>query len=43
MISYGKHYVDQKDIQSVLKVLKSNWITQGPNIKKFENLLKKKI
>jgi len=43
MISYGKHYVDQKDIQSVLKVLKSNWITQGPNIKKFENLLKKKF
>ena len=43
MISYGKQHVDQKDIQSVLKVLKSNWITQGPNVKKFENVLKKKF
>ena len=43
MISYGKQYVDKKDIQSVLKTLKSNWITQGPKIKKFESLLKKKF
>ena len=41
MISYGKQYIDKKDIQSVTKVLRSDWITQGPKIKEFENLLKK--
>ena len=41
MISYGKQYIDKKDIQSVTKSLKSDWITQGPKIKEFEDLLKK--
>lgn len=41
MISYGKQHIDKKDIQSVTKVLRSDWITQGPKIKEFENLLKK--
>ena len=39
MISYGKQYIDKKDIDSVTKVLKSDWITQGPKIKEFENLI----
>lgn len=43
MISYGKQYIDKKDIDSVTKVLKSDWITQGPKIKEFENLIKKKF
>jgi len=43
MISYGKHYVDSKDIKAVTKVLKGDWLTQGPQIKKFETALKLKF
>ena len=43
MINYGRHYLDSDDIGSVVKTLKSDFITQGPYIKKFENALKKKI
>ena len=40
MISYGKQSIDQSDIDSVVEILKSNWITQGPAVKKFEDELK---
>jgi UDP-4-amino-4,6-dideoxy-N-acetyl-beta-L-altrosamine transaminase len=35
-IPYGKHNITDKDIEEVVKVLKSDWLTQGPNIKLFE-------
>ena len=35
-IPYGKQDIDEEDIREVDKVLASDWITQGPNIKKFE-------
>ncbi len=41
MINYGKHSIDQSDIRSVIKVLKSKKITQGPFVELFENKLKK--
>ena len=41
MISYGKHSIDQDDIDSVVEVLKSNNLTQGPTVSKFEDDLKK--
>ena len=34
---YGKHYLDNKDIKSVIDVLKSGSLTQGPKIKEFES------
>jgi UDP-4-amino-4,6-dideoxy-N-acetyl-beta-L-altrosamine transaminase len=40
MIPYGKHRIDQKDIDSVVRALKSKFLTQGPLVKKFENSLK---
>ena len=43
MINYGKQYIDAKDIQAVTKVLKGNWLTQGPYIKKFQDSLKSKF
>ena len=43
MINYGKHFIDNNDIKSVVKVLKSNFLTQGPKIFEFENALKKKF
>ncbi len=43
MINYGKQFVDDDDIKSVIKVLKSNFLTQGPLVKKFERQLQKKL
>ena len=36
MIPYSKQNINQKDINSVVKVLKSSFLTKGPQIKKFE-------
>lgn len=36
-IPYGKQDIDQDDIQAVIEVLRSDWLTQGPSIEKFEN------
>ncbi len=36
MIPYGKHYLDEEDIQSVVEVLRNGWLTQGPKIKELE-------
>lgn len=39
LIPYGKQSIDEDDIKAVLDVLRSDWITQGPEIEKFENAL----
>lgn len=36
MIYYGKQSINQKDIDAVVNVLKSDFLTQGPAIEKFE-------
>lgn len=38
-IPYSKQYIDEADIKEVIKVLKSDFITQGPKIPEFENKL----
>lgn len=43
MISYGRQYVDNNDIKAVVKVLKGDWLTQGPQVKRFEKLLNSKF
>ncbi|MDA9021342.1 UDP-4-amino-4,6-dideoxy-N-acetyl-beta-L-altrosamine transaminase [Gammaproteobacteria bacterium] len=43
MISYGKQFIDQDDIDAVTAALKSDFITQGPIIKEFEDQLSKKV
>ena len=40
MINYGKHFIDKEDIKSVVSVLKSDFLTQGPKINEFEKALK---
>jgi len=40
MISYGKQSIDQTDIDAVVRVLKGDWLTQGPAVNTFENDLK---
>ena len=36
MIYYGKQCIDEQDINAVIEVLKSDFLTQGPAIEKFE-------
>ena len=38
-IPYGRQDIDNEDIQKVVEVLKSDFITQGPTIPVFENLI----
>lgn len=42
-INYSSQHISNQDIKSVLKVLKSKFLTQGPNVKKFENEIKKLV
>lgn len=41
MIPYGHQSIDKKDIEAVIKVLKSDWLTQGPKVLEFEKALAK--
>jgi UDP-4-amino-4,6-dideoxy-N-acetyl-beta-L-altrosamine transaminase len=37
MIPYGKQNISQQDIDAVVEVLKSDWLTQGPKVPLFES------
>ena len=38
-IPYGHQQIDKSDIASVVRVLKSDWITQGPAVEQFEQAI----
>ncbi len=40
-IPYGRQSIDRSDIKAVVKVLRSDWLTQGPAVKQFEETLAK--
>jgi UDP-4-amino-4,6-dideoxy-N-acetyl-beta-L-altrosamine transaminase len=40
-IPYGHQWVDNNDIKEVVKVLKSDWLTQGPCVLEFEKAVAK--
>jgi len=39
LIPYGHQSIDDEDIQSVIEVLKSDWLTTGPTVDLFEREL----
>jgi len=39
MIPYGHQFIDKHDKDTVLRVLDSDWLTQGSEVDKFENVL----
>ena len=41
MIPYSRQSIDKADIKSVINVLKSDFLTQGPLVEKFEIKIKK--
>lgn len=43
MIPYGRHSVDQNDIDAVVQVLQGGWLTCGPIVEKFEQKLEKTV
>ena len=43
MIPYSTQKIDKKDIQEVVKTLKSSLLTQGPKVTKFEREIAKKV
>ena len=38
-ISYGKQFIEEEDIQAVIEALKSEYMTQGPKIQEFEEMV----
>jgi perosamine synthetase len=36
MIPYGRQSIDEEDIQAVVEVLRSDWLTTGPKVDEFE-------
>ncbi len=40
-IPYGKQTIDEKDINSIVEVLKSDYLTTGPKVKEFEDSIAK--
>ena len=41
MIPYGRQFISDEDIDAVVQVLKSDFLTQGPVVPKFEDSIKK--
>ena len=39
MIPYGRQYIDEDDIRSVVDTLTSDWLTTGPKVEEFENAI----
>ena len=38
-ITYGRQYIDEEDIKAVENVLRSDYLTQGPKVREFEERL----
>lgn len=38
-IPYGRQHIDEEDINAVIEVLRSDYLTQGPVVPEFENLV----
>ena len=39
MIYYGRQSIDESDVQKVLEVLRSDFLTQGPTVERFERIV----
>lgn len=38
MIPYGKQLIDEQDVEAVVEVLRSDWLTTGPKVPEFEEV-----
>ena len=42
-LPYSRQDIDKQDIEEVVKVLQSDYVTQGPKLKQFEEALRDKL
>jgi len=42
-LPYGRQWIDEDDIQAVVEVLKSDYLTTGPNVSEFERAIAKYV
>jgi UDP-4-amino-4,6-dideoxy-N-acetyl-beta-L-altrosamine transaminase len=42
-LPYGKQALDEEDIQAVMAVLRSDWLTTGPKVEEFEKALARRV
>jgi perosamine synthetase len=38
-LPYGRHWIDEDDIQEVVRTLRSDWLTTGPVVEEFERAI----
>jgi UDP-4-amino-4,6-dideoxy-N-acetyl-beta-L-altrosamine transaminase len=43
VIPYGRQSIDESDIEAVVRVLKGDWLTQGPHVEEFEEALADRV
>jgi perosamine synthetase len=43
MIPYGRQYIDDDDILAVVDVLRSDWLTTGPQVEEFEKAFARQV
>ena len=34
-LAYGRHRIEEEDIEAVVQTLRSDWITTGPKVEEF--------
>src|SRR5664279_2580879 len=42
-LGYGRQSIDQSDVDSVVEVLRSDFLTQGPAVERFEAVLAERV
>ena len=35
-LPYGRQWIDERDIEAVVEVLRGDWLTTGPKVQEFE-------
>jgi UDP-4-amino-4,6-dideoxy-N-acetyl-beta-L-altrosamine transaminase len=43
LLPYGRQWIDEEDVAAVIEILRSDWITQGPIIERFEEALARAV
>ena len=43
LLPYGRQQISEEDIDAVVNVLRSDWLTTGPNIEEFENAVAERV